>query len=112
MKKNSLSWGWLIVVALIGGAFIFFMDYAFRNYEVVRGLFSGTPGGVLGEVSANSEASLAVKAELSARISMFLFRSFPDAASASLQVFSLREMAFSAGCCSVPPTWFLFYPER
>ena len=73
MKKNSLSWGWLIVVALIGGAFIFFMDYAFRNYEVVRGLFSGTPGGVLGEVSANIEASLAVKAELSARISMFLF---------------------------------------
>ena len=73
MKKNSLSWGWLIVVALIGGAFIFFMDYAFRNYEVVRGLFSGTPGGVLGEVSANSEASLAVKAELSARISMLLF---------------------------------------
>ena len=73
MKKNSLSWGWLIVVALIGGAFIFFMDYAFCNYEVVRGLFSGTPGGVLGEVSANSEASLAVKAELSARISMFLF---------------------------------------
>lgn len=73
MKKSSLSWGWLIVVILIGGAFIFFMDYAFRNYELVRGLFSGTPTGVLGEVSANSEASLAVKAEISARISMFLF---------------------------------------
>jgi hypothetical protein len=73
MKKNSLSWGWLVVVALIGGAFIFFMDYAFRNYDFVKGLFSGNQSGVLGEVAANSEASLAVKAEISARISMFLF---------------------------------------
>lgn len=74
MKKNGFRlWPTLLIVVL-GGGFIWLMNYGFEHSALVRDIFSGgDSGSVFGEVPANSEASLAARGRLTARISMLIF---------------------------------------
>lgn len=74
MKNKSGRFIPVVLVILAGIFFIFAMNYWFENSNIVRALFSGgESGSVLGEVSENSEASLAMRGRVAAKVSMMIF---------------------------------------
>ncbi len=74
MKKQRSNWfPVLLVILVIGGGFAWLMNYGFDHNDLIREMFAGASGDVYGEVAANSAASIAARAELTARISMLIF---------------------------------------
>ncbi len=62
-----------ILLLILGGALIAFMLYSFNNIPGFRALFSASGTPVLGSVGPESEATLAQKADFTARVSMWIF---------------------------------------
>ena len=82
----------IVIVVIIGVFFIITMNDLFEHSALVKSLFSGdNANAVMGEVSENSEASLAHRAELAAKLSMYIF--------AVITV--LQLVAFAVGCVAV-----------
>ncbi|MBE6387631.1 MAG: hypothetical protein E7045_06180 [Lentisphaerae bacterium] len=74
MKKNSGRFIPVVLVILAGIAFIYAMNHWFETSSTLRALFSGgDSGAVLGEVGENSEASLAMRGRVAAKVSMMIF---------------------------------------
>lgn len=72
MKK---IWAWVpaILALVIGAGFIWYMDYSFDHNPTIREIFAGSTGGVLGNVDENSAETIAMRNQMTARISMLIF---------------------------------------
>ena len=74
MKNNSIRFVPVVLVVLAGIVFIFGMNHLCETSDSLRALFSGgDSGSVLGEVSGNSAASLAMRGRVAAKVSMMIF---------------------------------------
>ena len=92
MKNNFLRFLPVAVVAIAGVVFIYLMNDWFESSPALRSLFSsGETGSVMGEVAENSEASIAMRSRVAAKVSMLIF--------AAITV--LQFIAFAVGACVV-----------
>ena len=71
-KRFKLSFAFVLLL-LIGVGLTVFMAYAYNNMPQFKSLFSPTDSPVLGSVGPESEETLARKADLTGRISMWIF---------------------------------------
>ena len=63
----------VIILFIIGAAFVVGMVTMFENSPIVRTLFSGDSGETVGEVAQNSPASIAARTQMAAWVSMLIF---------------------------------------
>jgi hypothetical protein len=92
MKNSFIRFVPVAVVALAGVVFVYLMNDWFESSAELRSLFSsGESGSVMGEVAENSEASLAMRSRVAAKVSMLIF--------AVITV--LQFVAFAIGACVV-----------
>ena len=63
----------ILIVLIVGAAFVWAMRYGFEHSEAVRNLFSGSASEVTGEAGPNAEAALAARSRLTALVSMYIF---------------------------------------
>ena len=63
----------ILIVLIVGAAFVWAMSYGFEHSEAVRNLFSGSASEVTGEAGPNAEAALAARSRLTALVSMYIF---------------------------------------
>ena len=63
----------VIILFIIGVAFVVGMVTMFENAPIVRTLFSGDSGETVGEVAQNSPASIAARTQMAAWVSMLIF---------------------------------------
>ena len=92
MKNNFLRFLPVAVVAIAGVVFVYLMNDWFESSPALRSLFSsGETGSVMGEVAENSEASIAMRSRVAAKVSMLIF--------AAITV--LQFIAFAVGACVV-----------
>ena len=92
MKNSFLRFVPVAVVVIAGVVFVYLMNDWFESSPQLRALFySGESGSVMGEVAENSEASLAMRSRMAAKISMLIF--------AVITV--LQFVAFTIGACVV-----------
>jgi hypothetical protein len=92
MKNSFIRFVPVAVVVLAGVVFIYLMNDWFESSAELRSLFSsGESGSVMGEVAENSEASLAMRSRVAAKVSMLIF--------AVITV--LQFVAFAIGACVV-----------
>lgn len=64
----------LILILVLGAAFVYWMNYMFNTSAIMRDMFCGAGNpGVLGEVAPGSPNSLAMQNERFGRISMLIF---------------------------------------
>ena len=63
----------VIILFIIGVAFVIGMVTMFENSPIVRTLFSGDSGETVGEVAQNSPASIAARTQMAAWVSMLIF---------------------------------------
>lgn len=74
MKNSKLRTAMpLILLFLIGVAFVIAMVYFFDKSPMLRTMFSGDSGEAVGEVAQNSPASIAARTKVAAWISMLIF---------------------------------------
>ena len=74
MKNNSIRFVPVVLVVLAGIIFVFMMNHRFDSSSTLRALFSGgDSGAVMGEVSKDSAASLAMRGRVAAKVSMLIF---------------------------------------
>ena len=73
MKKRSINIVAILAIVVLAGIFVWLMNYSFDHSDLFRSLFSGANSDAFGEVAANSEASIASRNRLTARISMYIF---------------------------------------
>jgi len=73
MKKHTFSWFTIIFIIAVSALFVWLMNYSFDNSDTFRSLFSASNSEAFGEVAANSEASIASRNRLTAKISMYIF---------------------------------------
>ena len=72
MKKGGI-WLMVLVVLVLGGAFVWAMRYGFDHSDLLREVFSGTANEVVGEAGPNAEATLAARGRMTALVSMYIF---------------------------------------
>ena len=72
MKKVKI-WLMILIVVIVGGAFVWAMRYGFEHSEAVRSLFSNATNEVTGEAGPDAEAALAARGRLTALVSMYIF---------------------------------------
>ena len=63
----------ILIVLIVGGAFVWGMRYGFEHSEAVRNLFSNATNEVTGEAGPDAEAALAARGRLTALVSMYIF---------------------------------------
>ena len=63
----------LLILLIIGIAFVIGMSYLFNSSSAFRSLFSGDAGEAVGEVAQNSPASIAARTRMAAWVSMLIF---------------------------------------
>ena len=63
----------ILIVLIVGGAFVWAMRYGFEHSEMVRNLFSNATNEVSGEAGPDAEAALAARGRLTALVSMYIF---------------------------------------
>lgn len=74
MKLAGSRFLWLILILLLGLAFVYGMNYLFNTSSTMRDIFCGVNNsGVIGEVAPGSPNSLAMQNERFGRISMLIF---------------------------------------
>ena len=74
MKNSKLRTAMpLILLFLIGVAFVIAMVYFFDKSPMLRTMFSGDSGEAVGEVAQNSPASIAQRTKMAAWVSMLIF---------------------------------------
>lgn len=71
-KRTKLTFTFILLV-ICGAVLTGFMLYSFNNVPGFRALFSAADTPVLGSVGPESEATLAQKADFTARVSMWIF---------------------------------------
>lgn len=72
MKKGKI-WLMILIIAVVGGAFVWAMRYGFENSELIRGVFSGGSNDVMGDAGPDAEAIIAARGRTTALISMYIF---------------------------------------
>ena len=72
MKKAKIFL-MILIVLIVGGAFVWAMRYGFEHSETVRSLFSNATNEVSGEAGPDAEAALAARGRLTALVSMYIF---------------------------------------
>ena len=72
-NKKFRAWLPLLIIFLIGAAFVTGMIMLFDHSPVLRSMFSGDSGETVGEVAQNSPASIAARTKMAAWVSMLIF---------------------------------------
>jgi len=72
MKKGKI-FAMILLVLIVGGAFVWAMRYGFEHSEAVRNLFSNAANEVTGEAGPDAEAALAARSRITALVSMYIF---------------------------------------